>query len=104
MNKEEFLEILSIQLEGEIPSNEISQHITYYNHFINQKILQGKPEEDVINELGDPRLIAKNLIHLDTSKATHTQPKKPGRKPLLRRITLKRISTRKHSSHKTSTG
>ena len=70
MNKEEFLEILSIQLEGEIPSNEISQHITYYNHFINQKILQGKPEEDVINELGDPRLIAKTLI--DTEDVPNT--------------------------------
>lgn len=70
MNREEFLEILNIQLQGEIPSNEISQHITYYNHFINQKVLQGKPEEDVINELGDPRLIAKTLI--DTEDVPNT--------------------------------
>lgn len=70
MNREEFLEILNIQLEGEIPSNEISQHLAYYNNFINQKIRQGKSEEDVLNELGDPRLIAKTLI--DTEDVPNT--------------------------------
>ena len=62
MSREEFLEVLNTQLEGEIPSNEISQHLTYYNNFIYQRVQQGKPESDVINELGDPRLIAKTLI------------------------------------------
>lgn len=62
MSREEFLEILNTQLEGEIPSNEISQHLTYYNNFIYQRVQQGKPESDVINELGEPRLIAKTLI------------------------------------------
>lgn len=62
MSREEFLEILNTQLEGEIPSNEISQHLTYYNNFMNQKIQQGKSENDVITQLGDPRLIAKTLI------------------------------------------
>ncbi len=62
MNREEFLEILCTQLEGTLPSNEIAQHLAYYNDFINRKIRQGEPEENVLNELGDPRLIAKTLI------------------------------------------
>lgn len=62
MNREEFLEILNTQLEGSIPSNEIARHLAYYNNFITQKIRQGKSEKDILNELGDPRLIAKTLI------------------------------------------
>lgn len=62
MNREEFLEILNIQLQGEIPSNEISQHLSYYKFFIQQKVDQGLPEAQVLEELGDPRLIAKTLI------------------------------------------
>lgn len=62
MSREEFLEILNIQLQGEIPSNEISQHLAYYHNFIEQKIRQGQSEADILEELGDPRLIAKTLI------------------------------------------
>lgn len=62
MSREEFLEILNIQLQGEIPSNEISQHLAYYHNFIEQKIRQGQSEANVLEELGDPRLIAKTLI------------------------------------------
>lgn len=62
MNRDEFLEILNTQLEGEIPSTEASQHLAYYDHFIQQKISQGQTEEQVLEELGDPRLIAKTLI------------------------------------------
>ncbi len=62
MNRDEFLEILNTQLQGEIPSTEVSQHLAYYDHFIQQKISQGQTEEQVLEELGDPRLIAKTLI------------------------------------------
>lgn len=62
MNREEFLEILNIQLQGEIPSNEVSQHLAYYHNFIEQKIRRGQSESDILEELGDPRLIAKTLI------------------------------------------
>lgn len=62
MNREEFLEILNTQLQGEIPSTEVSQHLAYYDRFIQQKISQGQTEDQVLEELGDPRLIAKTLI------------------------------------------
>lgn len=62
MNRDEFLEILNTQLQGEIPSNEIAQHLAYYKHFIQLRISQGQTEAQVLEELGDPRLIAKTLI------------------------------------------
>lgn len=65
MTKSEFLEILRQQLDGEMPSGEIYSNIHYYDQYIDNELLSGKTEEEVMNELGDPRLIAKTLIDAD---------------------------------------
>ena len=65
MTKSEFLEILREQLDGEMPSGEIYSNIHYYDQYIDKELSSGKTEEDVMNELGDPRLIAKTLIDAD---------------------------------------
>lgn len=65
MTKSEFLEILRQQLDGEMPSGEIYSNIHYYDQYIDKELSSGKTEEDVMNELGDPRLIAKTLIDAD---------------------------------------
>lgn len=65
MNKTEFLDILRQQLEGEMPSGEIYGHIRYYDDYIEQQLGTGKSPEQVLEELGDPRLIAKTLIDAD---------------------------------------
>ena len=65
MTKSEFLEILRLQLDGEMPSGEIYSNIHYYDQYIDKELSSGKTEEEVMNELGDPRLIAKTLIDAD---------------------------------------
>lgn len=71
MNREEFLESLNMQLQGEIPSHEIAQHLTYYDSFISQETRQGKTEQEVLEELGDPHLIAKTLIDTEDIPNVH---------------------------------
>lgn len=71
MNREEFLDILATQLAGAIPSHEISQHLAYYNTFIDQKLRQGQTEADILEGLGDPRLIAKTLIDTEDVPNVH---------------------------------
>ncbi len=71
MDREKFLEILQTQLEGEIPSPEISRHLAYYRDFIDQKLRAGQAESDVLEELGDPRLIAKTLIDTEDVPNVH---------------------------------
>lgn len=71
MDREKFLEILQTQLEGEIPSPEISQHLAYYKNYIDQKLREGRSESDVLGELGDPRLIAKTLIDTEDVPNVH---------------------------------
>ena len=65
MTKSEFLEILRQQLDGEMPSGEIYSNIHYYDQYIDKELLSGRTEEEVMNGLGDPRLIAKTLIDAD---------------------------------------
>lgn len=65
MSKAEFLDILREQLDGEIPSGEIYSNIRYYEQYIEREIQSGKTEEEVMDMLGDPRLIAKTLIDAD---------------------------------------
>lgn len=66
MNKNEFLVILENTLKGEIPDHEISGHIQYYDSYICGN--NGKTEEEILEELGDPRLIARTIIAARTPK------------------------------------
>ncbi|MBB2181589.1 hypothetical protein H0486_01665 [Lachnospiraceae bacterium MD1] len=60
MDKSKFLEILRQSLIGEIDSVEIDKNIKYYDQYISRQ--SSVEEEKIIDELGDPRLIAKSII------------------------------------------
>ncbi|MDE7266190.1 MAG: DUF1700 domain-containing protein [Lachnospiraceae bacterium] len=61
MNREEFLRQFREALEGKVSERIISENVTYYRNYINQQINSGKSEEEVLRELGDPRLLAKTI-------------------------------------------
>ena len=65
MNKQVFLDELRQALEGNISSQSIVSNIMYYDEYFTNEIRKGRSEEEIIDELGDPRLIAKTII--DTS-------------------------------------
>lgn len=69
MTKYEFLDILRMSLQGEVPDSEIQNNIQYYSEYISSQVNNGVQEEDVFSNLGDPRLIAKTII--DTYKISH---------------------------------
>ena len=62
MNKKEFLDVLYEQLSGQMPEGAIAAHIQYYRDYIEDEQRKGRTEEDILNELGDPRLIARTLL------------------------------------------
>ena len=62
MSKAEFLSILRGQLTGQIPTSEVASQVNYYEAYIDGQIGNGVSEEQAVEELGDPRLIAKTLI------------------------------------------
>lgn len=68
MTKNEFLELLRTALLGQIPDLEIESNMKYYEEYIRTEGYKTS-EEEVINQLGDPRLIAKTII--DTYQLSH---------------------------------
>ena len=62
MNKTEFITALKNYLYGKIPQGDIDSHVDYYSAYIDGEISRGRSESEVLEELGNPRIIAKNLV------------------------------------------
>ena len=62
MRKTEVLQELREALDGEVSASVIQSNISYYDQYIRQEAAKGRREEEVIEEIGSPRLIAKTII------------------------------------------
>lgn len=62
MSKKEFLDILYNQLSGQMPEGSVAAHVQYYRNYIEDEQQKGRTETDILNDLGDPRLIARTLL------------------------------------------
>lgn len=67
MDKQEFLNRLRNTLSGSVPVRIVEENVNYYESYINSQMRMGLGEEDVMNSLGDPRLIAKSIISANDS-------------------------------------
>lgn len=71
MNKNTFINGLKEALkEGNINENEIKDTINYYETYFDEKTSNGHNMDEILEELGDPRLIAKTII--DTKGSTYS--------------------------------
>ena len=70
MNKKEFLDLLRQSLAGEVDNRILEQSISFYNEYISSQ--SSKSEEEVIKEIGDPRLIAKTIIETENASYRET--------------------------------
>lgn len=73
MNKKDFLDTLYNQLSGQMPEGSIAAHVQYYRNYIEDAVTHGRTEEEVLNELGDPRLIARTLLDTDSAASGNPQ-------------------------------
>lgn len=62
MNRTEFLETLRTQLSGQMQEGRVAAHVRYYRDYMEAEMRKGRSEEEVLTELGDPRLIARTLL------------------------------------------
>lgn len=53
---------LQSSLTGRVNSSQIADNINYYEDYINMQMRMGRSEEEILAELGDPRLLAKSII------------------------------------------
>ena len=62
MTRQEFLEELKSSLAGEVSAEVMMDSYRYYSTYIDEEIRKGKSEEEVLEELGKPGLIARSII------------------------------------------
>ena len=68
MNKNEFLIRLKEALMTELSSQMVDEHMAFYEQYISEEIHKGRAEEEIIEELGDPWAIARNLMSMQEAK------------------------------------
>lgn len=61
MNRREFINGLKEALELKMSKKEIDEQVDYYTEYIKSEVKEGRNESQVVEELGDPWAIAKNL-------------------------------------------
>lgn len=62
MEKTEFIERLQRALAAGISSSQVAENVRYYQDYIDSEIRKGRSEKEVMDSLGDPRLLAKSII------------------------------------------
>lgn len=70
MDRNEFVSTLRAVLTGEVPASVVEDNVHYYNSYISQEIAGGKTEREVLEALGDPRLIAKTIIDTNSPQGS----------------------------------
>ena len=64
MKKHEFISELKEALEHNMSEQKIKEHVEYYEEYIRNEVRNGRLEEDVLNELGDPWQLQRQFVCL----------------------------------------
>ncbi len=62
MTKSEFLNRLKHDLDNDLNSAQVQEQVNYYDSYIREEMGKGRSESEVVDELGDPWAIAKNIV------------------------------------------
>ena len=62
MDRTEFIDRLQRALAGGVNSSRVAENVQYYREYIAVEIRKGRSEKEVLDSLGDPRLLAKSII------------------------------------------
>lgn len=61
MDRRKFLDELQRALSSDLAPKDIQENIEYYNDYIRSEIAKGRTEKDVLDELGDPWILARTI-------------------------------------------
>ncbi len=62
MTRQEFIGALGQKLAEALPEAEVLSQVQYYQGYIDGELHRGRTEQEIFDELGDPVLIARNII------------------------------------------
>lgn len=61
MTRQEFIDQLRRALGSRVGSDVVNENVSYYEEYIAAQMRAGRTEEEVLSELGDPRLLARSI-------------------------------------------
>lgn len=59
-----FVEELKNNLKDNVLDTTLNEQISFYNEYIDSEKRKGRAEEEILEELGDPKLLAKTIIQV----------------------------------------
>ncbi len=62
MTKSEFLTQLRQALQGNVSSRTVQENMDYYDQYIIEETAKGRSEQEVLDTLGDPWILARTII------------------------------------------
>ncbi len=68
MTRSEFLNRLKHSLGNDLNTAQVQDYVDYYDSYIRGEMSKGRSETDVVDELGDPWALAKNISRAEISK------------------------------------
>ena len=68
MTKNEFIIKLQEALENDLDAAAVRENVNYYSGYIDDEMRKGRGEEEVLDELGDPWVIAQSVIDMSGQK------------------------------------
>lgn len=66
----EFLEKLRQSLAGRIDAGTLQDTVNYYQEYFEIQMRSGKSEQQILEQLGDPRLLAKTILQAEQRSST----------------------------------
>lgn len=69
MSRQEFIEELRKAMSGSFSAAEIEDAAAYYEDYMTMQMKKGRSEEEILKELGSPRLIVKSMKAADGTGA-----------------------------------
>jgi uncharacterized membrane protein len=73
MNRQAFIDTLRRALYGKIADPLLDDHIRYYDGYFTQEMAKGRSETEILEELGDPKLIAKTILEASQNQNTYSE-------------------------------
>lgn len=69
MDRRTFTEELRRALSGHLKAAAVDRHVSYYEEYIDMQFKKGMRSEEILHQLGSPRLIAKSIISAELAGA-----------------------------------
>lgn len=73
MDRKDFLEGLRRYLAPEVSAEVVQENIRYYERYITEEVIKGRREEEIVEELGDPWVLAKTIIDMQGSNSEYEE-------------------------------